>query len=173
MPRLVADWWASFSQGSDHPSSAFNCSKSYRMASRCWWARCGHLTESRLFVKEQKVTAARGWAWGVSRSSRLVTEKRTNLEGTGISREPCICFIDHESTAKSCWPAWAFLGLTVQFLWQWCPRHLLCSWKCSDPFKSQVAICLECGCHDWETDFFFFFSFCFVFIILNLNRVWD
>lgn len=62
MPRRI-DWWASFSQGSDHPSSAFNCSKSYRMASRCWWAHCGHLREPRLFMKEQKLTRAWGWAW--------------------------------------------------------------------------------------------------------------
>lgn len=174
MPRRIADWWASFSQGSDHPSSAFNCSKSYRMASRCWRAHCGHPRESRLFPKEQKLTnRSVGLGLRAPRSSCHVTYKGTNLEGTGIPRESCVCIIDRESTAKFCMPAWTSLGFTVRFsmvvMRQTFPVLL-------ETFSSIQATGYSAhGVWLSLTGKLNFFSFClfFIFIVLNLNRAWD
>lgn len=169
MPRRRVDWWGSFSQSSDHPSSAFNCSKSYRMASRCWWAHCGHLTESRLFRKEQKLT--RAWAWEHLAHHVMLLRK----EQTWRVQE----------FQGSC--VFVLLIVKVQLNSTCLPEHSL-AWQCS--FYGNNAPDISCAFESllihsshkllsaWNVAVMtekldFFFYFCFIFIILNLNGAWD
>lgn len=102
MPRRIADWWASFSQGSDHPSSAFSCSESWRMTSRWWWAHCDHLAESRLFMKESE--PGPGWEC-LAHHAVLLRKEQTcreqEFQGSRVFRSR-VFSCAQGSTAKFC-----------------------------------------------------------------------
>lgn len=164
MPRRIADWWASFSQGSDHPSSAFSCSESWRMTSRWWWAHCGHLAESRLFMKEPE--PGPGWECLAHHAMLLRKEQTCREQEFQGSRVFVLLIMKAQLSSAACLN---IPCLDSACLWEWRPRHFRCFCRPAHPFKTQVTECLECGCYDWETEFF---NFCLIFITLDLNRAW-